>query len=125
MKEPTFDADGYPSDDTIEAIEKWPTEDFVNCLKFAEKAYQKQHYGVWKKQDGWIKIATGGWSGNESIVYALKTQVYWKFLFLAQTSGGAYYIKDPETYKDYDVNCDVIVESHKKIPTGLYIPNKD
>ena len=124
MKEPTFDADGYPSDETIEAIEKWPVNDFVNCLKFAEKAYQK-HYGVWKKQDGWIKIATGGWSGNESIVYALQNQIYWKAFWLAKTIGGAYYIRDPETHKEYDVNCDVLIESHKKVPTGPYIPNKD
>jgi hypothetical protein len=124
MKEPTFDIDGYPSDDTIEAIEKWPVNDFVNCLKFAEKAYQRG-YGVWNRKNGWLKIATGGWSGNESIVYALKTQVYWKFLFLAQTSGGAYYIKDPETYKDYDIDYNVEIKSFKKVPTGPYIPNKD
>jgi len=113
MNEPTFDCDGYPSDETLEAIENWPMEDFKNCLKFAEKAYQKG-YGVWKKEEGWIKIATGGWSGNESVVYALQKQIYWNMLFIAKLCGGAYYIQDPETYNDYSISCDVVIESFKR-----------
>ncbi len=113
MTEPTFDADGYPSDETIKSIEKWPVEDFKNCLNFAEKVYHKG-YGVWDRQNGYIKIATGGWSGNEDIVHALNKQLYWNVLFIACTSGGTWYIKDPENYYDYDISCNVEMKSFKK-----------
>lgn len=85
MTEPTFDADGYPTDDTLEAIEKWSYQDLAGCLDFCRAAW---HWGEdWANEnvspaerevlmadegDRFARFATGGWSGNESIMSALK-----------------------------------------------------
>ena len=86
MTEPTFDEDGYPTDETLAAIENWPYQDIAGCLDFCRRAW---HWGeAWANEDisaheaavvhaekgeRYARFATGGWSGNESIVNALDT----------------------------------------------------
>ena len=84
MTEPTFDADGYPTDETLTAIELWPDDDVTGCLDFARAAWRWKDYArdvtdpaeraVLHAEDGdrYVRFATGGWSGNESIIAALK-----------------------------------------------------
>ena len=85
MPEPTFDRDGYPTDETLDRIATWPIEtnaDFAAVMDFAGRA--------WSYPDGWecveretepdwpsypyrvYRFSTGGWSGNESIVSAIE-----------------------------------------------------
>jgi len=86
LAEPTFDKDGYPTDETLERIKTWPIErnaDFGAVMDFAGRA--------WSYPDCWERIgncgltlitsdrpclryvfSTGGWSGNESIVAAIE-----------------------------------------------------
>lgn len=83
--EPTFDSDGYPTDETLERIKAWPIEtnnDFGAVMDFAGRAWA--HYGIWECIERWedpdwprfpqrvYRFSTGGWSGNESIVAAIE-----------------------------------------------------
>lgn len=86
MNEPTFDADGYPSEETLERIATWPIEtftDFEAVMDFAGQAWS--YPDRWKKERDWhdpdwpsgnpelrYLFSTGGWSGNESIVAAIE-----------------------------------------------------
>ena len=83
--EPTFDRDGYPTEETLERIRTWPIDtaaDMHAAMDFAGRA--------WSYPDRWVRteeadpyfptlppkrvyrFSTGGWSGNESIVAAIE-----------------------------------------------------
>lgn len=83
---PTFDADGYPTDETLKRIREWPCDtlaDMEAAMDFAGKAWAYQE--AWTKERGWVDpewpsappeirycFSTFGWSGNESVVGAIK-----------------------------------------------------
>lgn len=70
MTEPTFDRDGYPTEETLEAIKQWPWEERTAVFPFIASAW---HWDDWAKETRpglWV-FATGGWSGNESLIDAL------------------------------------------------------
>lgn len=86
MDEPTFDADGYPTDETLGRIRSWPVEtaaDMAAAMDFAGRAWSYPEY--WECDPDFIEpewptgshqrryvFSTGGWSGNESIVSAIE-----------------------------------------------------
>lgn len=81
---PDFDADGYPTEGTLDAIRDWPIDtlaDMEAAMDFAGSAWR---YDAWSKERGWTDpddgnrprvryvFSTYGWSGNESIVDAIE-----------------------------------------------------
>lgn len=86
MNEPTLSADGYPTEATLRRIRRWPIrelKDFEAAMDFAGRAWSYPE--LWAKErwfddldrPGWspclrYAFSTGGWSGNESIVAAIK-----------------------------------------------------
>ena len=78
---PEFDSHGYPTEKTLEIIASWPPEQFAHLLDYVREAWSD--YGRIWKEGGDIKMATGGWSGNESIARALRENrvfhaLYWQ-----------------------------------------------
>ena len=84
MTDPTFDAHGYPTEETLDRIRTWDVAtlaDMEAAMDFAGAAW---HYDdAWTKERGWIdpdwgslqvryRFSTLGWSGNESIVEAIE-----------------------------------------------------
>lgn len=52
MTEPTFDADGYPTDLTLTKIEAWPVErGFVPLMEYVRKAWRYADSGYWREKD--------------------------------------------------------------------------
>ena len=96
MKEPTFDANGYPTDETLEAIKAWPFGEWTALWKFIRIAW---HYkDAIREDDGNIKVSTGGWSGNESIINAMQiNRGFWVTNWISSHRGGGYVFEDPET----------------------------
>jgi hypothetical protein len=87
VKQPELDVDGYPTDATLEAIQAWPYQDIAGCLDFAREAW---HWPDWQGEElsaaerevvhaeegeRFARFATGGWSGNESVIAALKANM--------------------------------------------------
>lgn len=83
--EPTFNAQGYPTEATLRRIRRWPgrtIQDCIDAMDFAGRAWSYPDY--WTKEDDWpdpdllgrpctrYTFSTGGWSGNESIVAAIE-----------------------------------------------------
>ena len=79
---PTFDRDGYPSDETLDRIERWPVAQQLDgvrkCLDFVVEAWDTRYGSVHRTlidieqaflaptaNETFIRFATGGWSGNE------------------------------------------------------------
>ncbi len=72
MAEPTFDAGGYPTEETLDAIESWDHGDYPGFIAFCRAAWSMS-YGVIRESQKRVVFITGGWSGNESVAGAMES----------------------------------------------------
>lgn len=99
---PTFDADGYPTDETESAIRTWDFRDAADWLEYVSESWNQDYGRLWH-QDGKLHLATGGWSGNESIVRAMrKNYILWSMLWESSHRGGLEVLRLTPT-----ANCDL------------------
>jgi hypothetical protein len=90
--EPTFDRDGYPADETLEAISEW-TGGPIEWLGFCADAWNVEYGRLdntkrFDFDEPVMIFITGGWSGNESIIAAMRGNMLWSCLWRSSTSGG-------------------------------------
>lgn len=104
MTEPTFDADGYPTEETLKAIAAWPWRESKDLLDFCRKAWRYPDY--WRSREvganegrhflgykGTLhEVSTGGWSGNESIISALEENCMFMATCWIESRRGGHYI---------------------------------
>ena len=104
MTEPELDADGYPTQETLDAIRGWPIITGADCeklLQFVQKGWrypaycrraprrQRRFHGgplrrIWK-------LSTGGWSGHESMIYEMQENFFfWTLAWVSSRRGGHY-----------------------------------
>lgn len=101
-----LDEDGYPTENALEAIEKWHWDDARGWFKFIEELWAYHDWG-WKEKDEqheWHRlnqykdkivhryyISTAGWSGNESIIRAMQNNdMMWHLNWVESRRGGHY-----------------------------------
>jgi len=91
-----LDSDGYPTDAALDVIRLWHWDDARGWFKFIESIWSV--YGRWI-ECGWrnsdfdtaYDVATGGWSGNESIIRAMQdNHMMWLLSWYQSTRGGHY-----------------------------------
>ena len=90
-----FDDDGYPTDEFLNSISGWHWEDgFNDLLAHAMHGHIYPTYRseeVDEKGNHIWRISTGGWSGNESIINALKDNpMFWAMCWVQSRRGGHY-----------------------------------
>jgi len=107
MNEPTFNADGYPTEDTLKEIETWDyRRGFHGLMKFVQKAWNYPNYwseeeewydaikpdgSMWKRQKTLYRISTGGWSGNGMLIEAMEGNwMFWNLCWVSSRRGGHY-----------------------------------
>jgi len=76
IKQPTFDKDGYPTEETLRTIRHWGPTMIEDLMKFIASAW---HWSDMAKQTSpglWV-FATGGWTGNEMLICALQESLAW------------------------------------------------
>lgn len=89
------DDDGYPTEVALEIIERWGFYNHNELFKFMESIWWTPSFGWHETEtDNGIEyqLSTGGWSGNESIIYALehnKNHV-WHCCWVQSRRGGHY-----------------------------------
>ena len=94
-----MDEHGYPEDDELKAIEKWDYTDAVGLFEFVETLVS--YYGSFKQTGARIRIATGGWSVNESIIEALsRNSMVSALCWEADLRGGAHFYQIPERLRE-------------------------
>ena len=97
MNHPTFDQDGYPTDETTDAITHWHSGDPNGWIGFIREAWN-HHYGRIWEEDGLLKLATGGWSGNEAIIHSMRENyVLWSLMWESSHRGGLEVLRQPYT----------------------------
>jgi len=83
-----LDKDGYPTDETLVQIEKY--EGNFSIL-MAEVAFLFGTYGRCEFSGNHWTVATGGWSGCESVIEALKKNtMFWMICWQLSKRGGYY-----------------------------------
>lgn len=86
------DRDGYPTDAALESIRNWSHTDFPSLMVFIHDIWwpQGNPYG-WKQRGRTYWMSTGGWSGNESVIGALKQNyIFWGSCWQVSWVGGHY-----------------------------------
>lgn len=93
--EPTFDAGGYPTYETEATIMDWPFEQgYHSLMAYIARAWKYPDY--FRNEGEYYRISTGGWSGNESLMWALeKNRVFWALCWESSTIGGHYVFTVP------------------------------
>jgi hypothetical protein len=104
--EPSFDKDGYPTEDTLVEVENWDYKDGYALFKFIQLSWRYLTYFTQEEDEKYgpiYRISTGGWSGNESLIEALQANrmiqsLYW----ISSTRNGHYIYKVPpkRSYND-------------------------
>lgn len=95
----------YPSEAAIAKIENWPYEDVAGCLDFVASIWHwpdigvsrdisAHEAGVLRAEPGerYLRLATGGWSGNEEIIAALRTNTMISAMAWQLTARGGLHI---------------------------------
>ena len=90
MEFEVFGDDGYPTDEFLQSIVDWPWQDgFAALLEHALVGHIYPYY--WSREGNTWDISTGGWSGNESIIYALReNHMFWAMCWVQSRRGGHY-----------------------------------
>jgi len=98
MKFPVIDDDGYPTDETLECIKTWPFGEYPSLMQYVTDAWSDYgwfeqtggHFDPMEDETPWA-CATGGWSGNESIIGALQDNfAFWMTCWECSARGGYY-----------------------------------
>lgn len=91
---PALDNDGYPTESTINAIREWRIDtpkDARDLMGFVREAWKYDDYFEVSSDDVNYRIHTGGWSGNEDLIDALRhNYIFWMFYWVSSRRGGHY-----------------------------------
>ena len=94
-----IDKSGYPNTEALDKIRTWDYNHAKQCFEFVKDLWSYPDY--WKvtnffdeSKDKWIvqhDISTGGWSGNEDLVMALRENiVIWAVCWVSSSRGGKF-----------------------------------
>ncbi len=97
-----LDEDGYPTEATLKRLETWPLSDSEGALRFMGSLWHFDGWGYSERlleaereviraedTDKCFRFATGGWSGNESLISAYKNNLLLNaFTWRLTASGG-------------------------------------
>ena len=94
----------YPTDDDLKRIREWPDDDSAGWLAFIRSIWWSADWG-WHSYEGiddYKKpitihlVSTGGWSGNEEIIDAMREQfIHWMMTWRSHRVGGHYEFRVP------------------------------
>ena len=93
MNTPIFNKDGYPTEETLSEIQNWEAfKEAGSLVEFLKEAWHWEHY--FKFDGKMLELRTGGWSGNESIIAALRdNQMFWLLYWMRSERGGHYWFE--------------------------------
>lgn len=110
MTRDLIDEDGYPTVEALEIIRIWHWTDSKGWFDFIHSIWYLSDWGwyegpephQWKENETCYhyNISTAGWSGNESIIEAMKKNSFmWSFTWVQSRRGG-HYIFELKEYND-------------------------
>ena len=101
-----MDEGEYPSDKMLKKLRNWPIDEANNALDFLAQEWWCPDFGVSHKLrreeakvvhaergDKFLRLATAGWSGNESLIYSFKRSYAWMMTWRLSSVGGLHIFK--------------------------------
>lgn len=96
-----LDEDGYPTESALRLIQIWRADDSAGWFEFINSIWHLRSWGwheevvdsEWDTEKKVTKyhISTAGWSGNESIIRAMKKNwILWPTTWVQSRRGGHY-----------------------------------
>lgn len=90
-----LDEEGYPTDEFLNYIKNWKSEtsDVFELVSLIEEAWWMKDMGF-KLEKNKLTLHTLGWSGNESIIDAILSNIYliYSSMRYEQWNAGGHYI---------------------------------
>ncbi len=104
-----LDKDNYPDKASLKAIEKWDIlkDGIQGLLDLVEdNTYTPDwSFSVTGKRILRFEYHTGGWSGNEDVIDALRqTSLFWLIFWEKSTRGGHYYFRISRAWRKEQTN---------------------
>lgn len=84
----------YPNEEELEKIKTWDCNDFHGLMSFVHALWELKSWG-WSQDGDIYSISTGGWSGNEDLISALKQNMMFWMLYWQRSTRGGHYIFAP------------------------------
>lgn len=103
------DHDGYPTEEELDLIRKWPHDarswfEYIHeCWHMAEWGWEEEELQAdpGDAEERGYHISTGGWSGNEEIIDAMRAnRVLWGLTWWSSRRGGHYEFRVAEEARD-------------------------
>lgn len=86
-----MDIHGYPEEHELDKIEKWDYNDIPALMGYVKERWKYANAGYFRIGRKYLYLSTGGWSGNESIIGALKANImFWAICWWSSKRGGHY-----------------------------------
>lgn len=84
-----LDADGYPTEAALQRVREWPAEDLHGLARWLVEVWWYGPRYVRLMADGSVELVTGGWSGNEDVIAAMRDNVVlWSLCWQRSERGG-------------------------------------
>ena len=99
--DPMLGDNGYPHEDELRRIREWPWEGgFRGLMEYVRLRWAYADNGYWTQQGDRFRIATAGWSGNESLIGAMEDNWMFQSLCAVSWHKGGLYIYDVQEWDD-------------------------
>lgn len=83
----------YPSEEELERVRSWSVDDVEGLFEFVREIWNWPEMA--SMEGGMLRLATGGWSGNEDIVEAMRGNWrFWVMCWQSSHRGGLHWFKD-------------------------------
>lgn len=100
FEEELLDEDGYPTEEALQYIRLYPYNySQIDLMAFAIKLWSYPDFVDISIEKGWdgkdvqvVKMSTGGWSGNEDVIRALKENTVWWYTNWFSSKRGGHYV---------------------------------
>jgi hypothetical protein len=101
-----LDEDGYPTEEALKLVEEYDIfNDIKGFLELIKELWSYPDRFVLKgKKVLHLYLSTGGWSGNEVVIHAMKKNFFWILYWEKSVRGGHYWFKIKEYHKKIKVS---------------------
>jgi len=83
----------YPTDSDLERVKAWDANDCHGLFLFIRSVWHWPDFAT--MEGGMLRLATGGWSGNEDIIGAMHDNtIVWLMCWQSSHRGGLHWFKD-------------------------------
>jgi len=97
-----IDSNGYPTEETLEKIAAFDPlkDDVYEFVEYLCENWVNGYPPKWDRKHGTLQLSTGGWSGCESVISALKEGSgnpkipwFWLLYWYQSRAGGHYWFR--------------------------------